>query len=289
MAEPAHFTDQDLYGKVPHGIGNRDQHLHKAHGNYQEVNQQGSRLLSIVIPVHNEEAILPGLVAGIVDGLKDYSGQYELILSENGSVDKTLSVARTLEAACEQVVVLTNPQAGYGKAIRAGILHSKGDYVVIFNADLWDLDFLRTALELLMQYDIVIASKRHPKSHDQRPLNRRLITWGFNLLLRILFRFTGSDTHGMKAFRRAGVVPVVLRCITDREIFDTEVILRGQRVGLTTVEVPTDVEETRPSRYSLFVRIPRTLRDLGRLYVDMHWRGYPVSTKLETEPDKVQL
>ncbi len=249
----------------------------------------GSQLLSIVIPIHNEEAILPSLVTGIISGLQDFEGQYELILAENGSHDKTLPVACQLEQTYAQVVVLTNPQAGYGKAIRDGILHSKGEYVVIFNADLWDLDFLRTAVQLLTQYDIVIASKRHPESHDQRPFNRRFITWGFNLLLRIMFRFSGSDTHGMKAFRRVGIVPVVLRCITDREIFDTEVILRGQQIGLTTVEVPADVEETRPSRYSPLVRIPRTLRDLGRLYVDMHWRAYSVTSRLEPEPDKVQL
>lgn len=58
------------------------------------------------------------------------------------------------------------------------------------------------------------------------------------------------------------------RCITNRELFDTELILRGQRAGLTTVEVPVTVAETRPSRYSPLSRLPRTLSDLWRLYLD---------------------
>ena len=243
-------------------------------------------MLSIVIPVHNEELILRNLVEGIVSGLPDFSNTFELILSENGSIDQTLSLARELAQQYPQVVVLTNPEAGYGKAIKAGILQSRGDHVVIFNADLWDLNFLRTAVKLLGQYDIVIASKRHQESHDQRPLNRRLITLTFNILLRVMFGFKGSDTHGMKAFRRVPVVPVVRACITNREIFDTEVILRAQRAGLTTVEVPTVVEETRPSRYSPFVRIPRTLKDLGRLYRDLNWSS--TSSALDTAPDKIQ-
>lgn len=245
-------------------------------------------MLSIVIPAHNEELILRHLVEGIVNGLADLPQGFELILSENGSTDLTLPLARELAQQHPQLVVLTSPEAGYGKAIKAGILQSRGDYVVIFNADLWDLNFLRTAVKLLGHYDIVIASKRHHESHDQRPFNRRLITWGFNKLLHVMFGFKGSDTHGMKAFRRVPLIPVVRACITNREIFDTEVILRAQQAGLTTVEVPTVVEETRPSRYSPFVRIPRTLKDLGRLYRDLNWSSHATASALDTTPDKIQ-
>lgn len=232
-------------------------------------------MLSIVIPVHNEELLLEALVTGIRAGLGDFGESYEIILCENGSADNTLALARQLAASDDRLIVLTSQQASYGAAIRRGILHSRGERIVVFNADLWDMNFLREAYQRLRQYDIVIASKRHPDSHDQRPFNRRLITWGFNMVLRVLFGFTGSDTHGMKAFRRATIVPVVRRCLTDREIFDTEVILRAQQVGLTMTELPTVVEETRPSRYSTFARVPRTLKDLWVLYKDLHFTSHP--------------
>jgi glycosyltransferase involved in cell wall biosynthesis len=236
-------------------------------------------LISIVIPVHNEALLLESLVSGIHAGLSGFNENFELILCENGSSDNTLSLARTLAASYPNLVVLDSPQASYGAAIRMGILHSRGERIVVFNADLWDIEFLHNANRLLGQYDIVIASKRHQDSRDQRPFNRRFITWAFNVVLQILFGFKGTDTHGMKAFNRARITPIVRRCITDREIFDSEVILRAQQAGLTTTEVAAFVEETRPSRYSPFIRIPRTLRDLWTLYKDMHFA--PVSKSSE--------
>ncbi len=228
-------------------------------------------MLSIVIPIHNEEALLETLVTGISEGLHGFGEPYEIILCENGSKDNTLALAHQLAERFATLVILTSGHASYGAAIRRGILHSRGECIVVFNADLWDMQFLHEAWQRLRHYDIVIASKRHPQSHDQRPFNRRLITWGFNMVLRLMFGFTGSDTHGMKAFRRATIVPVVRRCLTDREIFDTEVILRAQQVGLTTTELPANIEETRPSRYSTFARVPRTLKDLWILYKDLHF------------------
>jgi glycosyltransferase involved in cell wall biosynthesis len=232
---------------------------------------RGNNLLSIVIPIHNEERLLAGLISGICAGLARFNGDYEIILCENGSSDQTLPLAREIAANNPQVTVLTTNTASYGAAIRRGILHCKGDRIVVFNADLWDMKFLYAAYDLLNRYDIVIASKRHPDSNDQRPLNRRLITWGFNFILRVLFGFDGTDTHGMKAFRRVTITPVVRRSITDREIFDTEVILRARQAGLTLTELPTVVEETRPSRYSTFARVPRTFKDLWILYKDLHF------------------
>jgi glycosyltransferase involved in cell wall biosynthesis len=227
--------------------------------------------ISIVIPIHNEEVVLPALVSGISSRMAEKNETYELILCENGSTDNTYSLAVELTGEHPQIVLLTSPRASYGMAIRDGILRSEGDHIVIFNADLWDMDFLAESTRLLRQFDMVIASKRHPDSHDQRPWNRRFITWGFNTVLRMLFGFKGTDTHGMKAFRRESIAPVIQQCVTDGEIFDTEIILRGERAGLTRVEVPTTVEETRPSRYGLFVRVPRTLRDLRRLYTALHF------------------
>jgi glycosyltransferase involved in cell wall biosynthesis len=237
-------------------------------------------LLSIVIPIHNEASILESLVAGIGAGLAEFDEAYELVLCENGSTDATLHLAREIAKCVPQVVVLTNPKASYGAAIRDGILHSRGEHIVVFNADLWDIKFLQDAYQLLDSHDIVIASKRHADSHDQRPFNRRLMTWGFNAVLQVMFGFKGTDTHGMKAFNRVRIAPVVRRCITDREIFDTEVILRGQQVGLTTIEVPTVVEETRPSRYSPFARVPHTFKDLWILYKDLNFAPQSKSSEV---------
>lgn len=241
-------------------------------------------VLSIIIPIHNEELLLEGLVKGIVAGLEriPFNESYEIILCENGSTDNTLNLAAHMAEATPQVVVLTSTQASYGAAIRTGILNSRGERIIVFNADLWDMEFLQKACHLLQQYDIVIASKRHAESHDERPMNRRMITWAFNVILQVMFGFKGTDTHGMKAFNRARITPVVRRCITDREIFDTEVILRGQQAGLTMTEVPTVVHEERPSRYSPLARVPRTFKDLWRLYKSLYLTAPAPSSEISS-------
>lgn len=228
--------------------------------------QPAALALSIVIPVFNEEPVLRSVVEGITAQISDLDDTYEIILYENGSTDRTLELAHELEAEYPQVVVFTSTKPSYGAAIKNGILNTRGEQIIVFNADFWDIPFLRKSHELLNQYDMVIASKLHPESEDNRPWVRRFITWSFNRLLKILFGFEGSDTHGIKAFKRSKIIPIIEQCVTDGEIFDTEVILRGERAGLKSVELPMTVAETRPSRYSLFARVPRTYRDLKTLY-----------------------
>ncbi len=109
---------------------------------------------------------------------------------------------------------------------------------------------------------LVVGSKRAPGADDQRSVARRAVTWGFATLLRGLFRLRVSDTHGVKALRRAAVLPPVEACRFDRDIFDTELVIRAERAGLGVEEIPVTVTERRPSRTSIVRRVPRTLMGL---------------------------
>jgi glycosyltransferase involved in cell wall biosynthesis len=220
--------------------------------------------LTILIPVYNEEAILEESMGGLLHGTSQRfaPGTFELMLCENGSSDHTLSIAARMCAAWPEIRLEKLPARGYGQALRHGISLARGERIAIFNADFWDLDFLDRALEELSEHDIVIGSKNVPGARDDRPYHRRMVTKGFNDLLRLLFGFHGSDTHGIKAMRSERVKPLAAQCVTDGEIFDTELILRAQMSGLSFAEIPVDVREIRPSRYSVWKRIPKTIIDL---------------------------
>jgi len=134
------------------------------------------------------------------------------------------------------------------------------------SAELWDAQFFQRAVELLADgVDLVVGSKRLPESLDERPRIRRTITAWFNGLLRFAFGYSGTDTHGIKALRRSVLMPILDKCCTDGEIFDTEFVLRAQRAGLTRRELPVNIRDTRPPRLSLLRRVPGTLVDLIRL------------------------
>jgi hypothetical protein len=104
-------------------------------------------------------------------------------------------------------------------------------------------------------------------------LLRRLVTRGFGTVLHLGFGLGVSDTHGMKAMRRADVEPLAAECRFGVDLFDTELILRAERAGLTVAELPAHVEERRPARTSIWARVPRALWGLVRLRVAIKgWR-----------------
>jgi glycosyltransferase AglD len=235
-------------------------------------------VLSIVMPAHNETEMLESSVREVTTGLRSAGGPFELLVVENGSTDMTLAIARQLAAELPEVAVETLPRADYGIALRTGVLAARGTIVVTFDVDYYDLGFLADALARVdgdrEPADIVVASKRAAGARDRRPWPRRLVTATFSGLLRLGFGLRVSDTHGMKVLRRAAVEPLARRCRFGADLFDTELVLRAERAGLVTVELPVAVEERRPPRKPVWRRVPRTLVGLVRLRVAL-WRERP--------------
>ncbi len=220
--------------------------------------------LSVVVPIHNEASFLADALPELTADMDGLGWAWDLTLVENGSADATADVAADLVAAWGgdgRVMRLSEPD--YGAALRAGLLAADGEWLVMFDIDYFSAAFVREAIGT--GADIVIASKRAEGSEDRRTLVRRAGTWGFNLLLRGLFGSRVGDTHGMKVFRGDTVRPLIGEVVSTKDLFDTELVLRAERSGVTIREVPVVVEERRTARSSFVTRIPRTLRGLLRL------------------------
>jgi len=227
------------------------------------------------MPAYNEAELLELSVKEVAEGLRGRSRPFELIVVENGSRDATPEIADQLAASTAEVVTLHLDVADYGAALRAGLLAAEGDVVVNFDVDYYDLAFVSDALTRLAADDhpaIVVGSKRAAGARDHRTALRRLVTSVFSAVLRYGFRLQVSDTHGMKAMRREVVVPLARACHNGTDLFDTELILRAERAGLVTVELPVVVVERRPSRSPIWQRVPRTLLGLLRLRLQL-WRS----------------
>jgi glycosyltransferase involved in cell wall biosynthesis len=220
-------------------------------------------LLTVIVPIHNEAAIVEDAVTRLREALAPLGVPIELLLCENGSTDETPAIIERLRVHPD-IRVERLAKADYGLALKHGVAVARGDRVVIVNLDFWNIPFMERALQLLGDHDLVLGSK--VKGDDRRPLIRRLITRNFNRLLRLVFGFHGTDTHGLKAFRREPVAAVSARCETDGWIYDTELVIRAERAGLRIAEVPVSVAELRaPSYGSLLRRVPITLANLVRL------------------------
>ena len=79
--------------------------------------------------------------------------------------------------------------------------------------------------------------------------------------------FEGTETHGLKALKRAAILPIVGACVVDKDLFASELVIRAGRAGLRIQEIPIELEEQRSPPIQLMRRVPRVLGDLTRLVV----------------------
>jgi glycosyltransferase involved in cell wall biosynthesis len=227
----------------------------------------GSPEISVVIPVFNEASLVQSAAEELCRELDQAGFDYELLLAENGSRDATVQLVDELAQKHPRIRALHVGEPNYGKALRQGILAARGTYVLCDEIDLCDVDFYRRALPLLSsgEAELVVGTKAGRGSRDQRPLLRRAGTKVINGMLRLSLGFKGTDTHGLKAFRREALVPVVEKCVVDRDMFASEFVIRAGRMGRKVTEIPIVVHEKRKPTINLARRVPNVLKNVARL------------------------
>jgi hypothetical protein len=94
-----------------------------------------------------------------------------------------------------------------------------------------------------------------------------------NGLLRLSLGFRGTDTHGLKAFRRTALIDVARACIVDKDLFASEFVIRAERAGVRIQEIPVRIKEKRPPSTHLFRRVPNVLNNLVKLVVAIRFKG----------------
>jgi len=223
--------------------------------------------VSVVIPVYNEEGILRSAIVELVERLEEFPYTYEIIISENGSKDRTVEIGRELAAKYPQVRIMSLGEPNYGKAMRHGILDAQGEFVVCDEIDLCDVDFYTRAMEVLSsdRADLVVGSKLLSGSEDNRPAGRHMASIVINWMLRLVVGFKGTDTHGLKAMRKAPLV--------DKDLFASEMVIRAERGGIRIIEIPVRVVEKREPSIRLTRRVPNVLKNMARLFWAIRVRG----------------
>jgi glycosyltransferase involved in cell wall biosynthesis len=223
---------------------------------------------SILMPAHNEANHIYGNVLETQKVLEEVGGNYEIIVIDDGSQDKTYEAA--LPAAQDGVVIVKRTRANYGKgrALKYGYRFVTGDLVVFLDADL-DLHprQIRILFDTMKENDadIVIGSKRHSASVLQKyPKRRRVISYVYNLMVRILFASHIRDTQtGLKLFKREVLDDIFHRIVVKRFAFDVELLMVAHHLGYKIVDAPVVLDFNRPQRMGR-VRI----RDLLRTWQD---------------------
>jgi glycosyltransferase involved in cell wall biosynthesis len=238
--------------------------------------------LSFVIPAYNEEDSIEDALWTLDEAVKSKKLPYEIVVVDDGSKDKTLLKASTYARRNGHVrIVSYNPNVGKGYAIRKGFMQATGEVVVFADSDMdIDLGTVTSYVDALKHGDIVVASKWHPDSKVDMPLKRRILSHGFNVLVRILTGAKLKDTQvGLKAMRKSAFVSIFPRLCVKRYAFDVELLAVANLYGLKIVEMPTQLRIE-----GLF-----NLKDVFRMFVDLlgiayrlrvlHWYQRPLTIK----------
>ena len=200
-----------------------------------------SPFLSIIIPAYNEEDRLPHTLEQVFTFLAGEGYPAEVIVVENGSSDKTFSLAQDLMKKYPNLRVLHNEEAGKGLAVKRGMFAAKGKFRVFCDADLsMPIEEVRRFIPPNLNNDIVIASREVEGAvrYDE-PSYRHFTGRIFNLLIRLLALPKLHDTQcGFKCFRDDIVEDVFQYQSIDGWAFDVEILFIARMRGYEIEELP---------------------------------------------------
>lgn len=232
--------------------------------------------ISVVIPAHNEERRLQGTLSAVTDYLKQRPGEWEVIVVDDGSHDRTAQLVETFAADEPRVRLLRiEHRRGKGHAVRCGMLQARGEFILFSDAD------LSTPIEELESlcawfgkgYDIAIGSRELPDSEIlvHQPTYRENMGRTFNCVVRALGLSRFIDTQcGFKCFRADVARKVFALQQLDGFCFDVEVLYIADQLGYRIRDVPVKWRHMPESRVRPFIDSLGMLIDLFRIRMRNH-------------------
>lgn len=209
----------------------------------QEIN-----LISVIVPVYKKEKTIYKDLKKIHLSLDKLRYPAELICVIDGKVDESFKEALRFAKKQPNIKVVgyeTNKGKGY--AVRFGMGQSSGDIIGFIDSG---MDLNPNGLAMLLEHfewykaDIIVGSKRHPVSKVEYPLQRKILSFGYQILVLVLFGFKVRDTQvGMKFFRREVLEKTLPRLLVKEFAFDVEIMAVANYLGFKRIyEAPVDIK-----------------------------------------------
>ena len=190
--------------------------------------------LSLILPAHNEEPNIEAVVRQATDVLPTLFTDYEVLVVDDGSKDRTAEIADELAAENPHVKALHHPKnKGYGGALTTGFTNATGDYLMFMDSDRqFDIQDLENLTPYIGNYDIVAGYRI--KRND--PYYRFLIGSGFNQMVKLLFQVNLRDIDcGFKVFKADVLREMDLT--SPGALINTEIHAKANVQGRSLVEV----------------------------------------------------
>lgn len=230
------------------------------------------RRISVVLPAYNEQENIEKQVRAVDDVLREMRfDDYEILVVDDGSRDRTRSVVEELRAGVPNLKVLVHEKnLGYAKALRTGFTGAGMPLVFYTDSDnQFDVHELKNLLPSIDDYDIVTGFRIYRFD----PFSRLVLSWGYNLIVRVLFRIRVRDVDcAFKLFRREIFDRIHIE--SKKFFVDTEILAKASKLGLKMTEIgvrhyPRTAGQStvRPSH------VLHTLLEIASMWRDIYVRG----------------
>jgi dolichol-phosphate mannosyltransferase len=195
--------------------------------------KQTSHFLSLIIPAYRQEKTIAANVLQIYEVVKEIRYDFEIIVVLDGAEKKPIFQNKKVK------LIFYKTNHGKSYAVRTGMNHSKGDFVMFLDSGQEiDPNGISMLLEHMEWYDadVIVGSKRHLASFVNYPLQRRVLSFGYYLLVKVLFGIRVHDTQaGIKIFRKQVLKKILPRLHEKKFAGDLEMLVAADCLGFKRI------------------------------------------------------
>ncbi len=234
--------------------------------------------ISVIMPAYNESTEIRASVIRTHQQLQRMTRDFQIVVVDDGSTDKTGEVLDQIAREVDRItIVKLAKNCGKGHALRKGFVHTRGELVFFLDADM-DLPpeqmpgFLKMMEE--EEADVVIGCKTDPRSRLDYGPYRRLVSFIYYTITRILFGLPVRDTQtGIKLYRRE-VLEVCLPLMFVRAFaYDLELLVLAHYFGYRIVDSPVIIEYHQKFPYIPISTMKTTAIDTLSIFYRLHILG----------------
>ncbi len=224
--------------------------------------------VSVIIPAYNEGNSVKSAIRVIDEFLRAGAEDYEIIVVDDGSKDKSAQAVQQLANENNKIVLLKNgANRGKGYSVKRGMLQATGDIRLFADADMsTPIETLTDMIEFINKgYDIVIGSRRTQGAVIEIRQNFLRENMGrvFNLLVRLIVLRGFKDTQcGFKLFTKKAAENIFKLQKFDNFVFDVEILYIAKKLGFKIIEAPVKWYNSTDSRV-------RPFRDSTSMFLDL--------------------
>jgi glycosyltransferase involved in cell wall biosynthesis len=203
-------------------------------------------ILSIIVPIYKQEKTIVEDLTNIQNMMETTRWNYEIIAVVDGFLDKSFeNISQIKNTKIKSFGYEVNKGKGY--AIRYGMARSEGDLVCFIDAG---MDINPNGISMILEHmewydaDIIVGSKRHSASKVSYPFIRKVFSFIYQTLIRILFDLKIRDTQvGLKVFKRKVLEKVLPRLIVKKFAFDIEILSVANYLGYSKIyDAPVEIK-----------------------------------------------